>query len=346
MFRLRRVALCLAVLVLPALAIAALVIDQEQSMMADGIRPAIGGVHEQRLGQTVTAGFDGSLTHVELPVVCSSGTLIVEIIRVDGDLPGSDVRATAMVEAAALPPHPFPVPFVRIALDAPVRMAGGERFAIVMRNDTGLCTLATPVDGDTYPDGQAFFDALNDGPPRPRRWEPWRDSAGTVGDFAFRTVMDSPIAGRGGQCSVRGLPDPLPIPSWAPVCRCLQDPQAREQRCMLFHPSLMLMRRLPFPLKTGEKFAVRWTLIPFTSLKGTVEVEDHLPPEFTSSLKAPLWFFLDQTPPTQGHTLEYSAVAPAKGGTFRLETSITMPGIDQKLSTGTMRTTLSVVGAR
>jgi hypothetical protein len=159
-------------------------------------------------------------------------------------------------------------------------------------------------------------------------------------------LIKTTVTGRGNQCSVKGLDDPIPIPNFVPVCRCLQDAQLREQRCMLLHPSLILFRRLPFPLKPNEPFTVRWTLMPLKPIEGIVQVADDLPAGFDSSLKAPLWFFAHQTMPGDTMTLEYSAVASAKGGAFHVNTGITIPGSDQTPFDGSMRTSMSVVPRR
>ena len=339
MYRKTYLGLCLAILLLPAAAAAQLVVDQEQPVL--GLMSAgIGGDYDQRLAQTVTAGLDGDLTHVELAVGCQSGTLIVEIVFLEGDLPGTRVLTTAAVEAAALPPGSFPPPFVRIELSAPVRMSRGDRFAIVLRNDTGSCGI--PLTVDAYPDGRAFYDALDAGGPRPRVWTPW-NSMGLSADLAFRTIVHARST---GNCSVRGLQDPLPIPRDVPLCRCVQDAALREQRCTLLHPSLVLFRRLPFPLKPGEPFTVRWTLMPLAPLTGVAAVDDALAPGFDTSLKAPLWFFLDQALPGEAMTLEYSAVAPASGGTFQLQTGITLSDGTEKPISGSLRTLMPVLRAR
>jgi hypothetical protein len=221
-------------------------------------------------------------------------------------------------------------------------MAAGDRFAIVLRNETGECFIRRAAGGDSYLAGQAFFDAR---PNRAGVWFSMRDY-GDPDDLPFRTLIETTVTGHENQCSVRGLDSPIPIPKFVPVCRCLQDTHLREQRCMLLHPSLMLFRRLPLSLKPGEPFTVRWTLMPLAPIEGIVEVADHLPAGFDSSLKTSLWFFADQMTPGEAITLEYSAVASAKGGAFQVNTGVTIPGSGQIPSTGSMRTMVSVLPQR
>jgi hypothetical protein len=311
------------------------VIDQEQAGTSAAGTLAIGWASQQKLAQTVTARIDGFLSHIELPVACASGELIVEIVELEGDLPTGRVRGSAVIGPGMLPPPAeSPFPFVRIALGVPVRIARGDRLGIVLRNETGVCGLALPSGGDTYGGGEYFFDS------RPNPAGVW--VAGPY-DLPFRTVVDVGSTGHETQCEVRGLSDPLPIPKFVPVCRCLQDAQLREQRCTLLHPSLILFRRLPFPLKANEPFTVRWTLMPLASLGGIVEVADHLPAGFDSSLKTPLWFFADRTMPGETLTLEYSAVASGTGGAFHLNTGVSIPGAEQTRANGSMRTLVSVL---
>jgi hypothetical protein len=312
-----------------------LVIDQEQAETSASGTLAIGGESQQILGQTLTAGIDGFLSHVELPVACAGGELIVEIVELEGALPTGRVRGSAVIGPGMLPPlTETPFPFVSIALAVPVRIARGDRFGIVLRNETGVCGLALPAGGDTYAGGESFFDS------RPNPAGVW--VAGPY-DLPFRTVVDLGSTGLETQCEVQGLSDPLPIPKFVPVCRCLQDAQLREQRCTLLHPSLILFRRLPFPLKADEAFTVRWTLMPLATIDEVVEVADHLPAGFDSSLKAPLWFFAGQMMPGETLTLEYSATASGRGGAFHLSTRVSIPGAGEAPANGSMRTRVSVL---
>jgi hypothetical protein len=178
-----------AVLLLPTAASAQPVVDQQQPIFGSAMASAIGGPDDQKLAQTVTAGLDGSLTHVELPVACDGGRLIVEIVRLEGRLPGTRVLATGSLESALVPPEPSVPPFVRIALSKPVRMSRGDRFAIVMRNETGSCGIPLLVHLDWYPGGQAFHDAF-DARRRRRVWTPTRFLA-VQPDFPFRTIVEA-----------------------------------------------------------------------------------------------------------------------------------------------------------
>lgn len=325
------------VMMLPAAAGAVLVVDQQQLGIETRFQFEIGLTHGYRIAQTVTAGMDGRLAQIQMPVTCSSGTLIVEITPLDGDVPGTTVRSRADVGAALLPVV-TPLVFRSFDLDRPVVMSAGERFAIVLRNETGDCHVGMADTLNPYSRGDSFF-TFHD-PPL------WSHTGGFLDPFdtAFKTLIE--VGGGGGGrsvlCTVEQIRPPLPFPDFTPVCRCLQDRSLREQRCGFFHPALFLFRRIPQPLPVGQPFTVKWTLVALAPLKGVVEVRDFLPPGF-EGLKGPLVFFGDQIPQGASMTLDYKAVAGAKAGELKVQTDLSLPIGDQKVGTGELHTVIEVV---
>jgi hypothetical protein len=315
---------------------ASVVVDQ-QAAYGSGVPPiVIGGPRQQIVAQTVTAGLTGSLTQVEIGVGCESGTLAIEIVDLEpgrGVVPGTVVRSRTTIDAALVPNPPEARTFT---LDRAVTIAAGHRFAIVLRNETGSCGALKGPSGDSYPDGEGFFRSAA-GPPD--AWLQFLDF-GTSGDLGFRTMVDVPAGGgRSGPCVVNGFA--TPFPNFIPVCRCLEDQGLRDQRCALFGPSFFLFRNLPFPIRAGQPFTVKWTLVAFAPMKGVVELAEKLPAGFQSSLTGPLVFFVDQLPAGKSITLEYKAVAGSKPGQFKVDTVVTFPG-NQKSDDGRLQTVIEV----
>ncbi|MGZ5494865.1 MAG: hypothetical protein ACXWHG_14770, partial [Thermoanaerobaculia bacterium] len=222
-----------ASLLFPAVAGATLIVDQEQAIDASFPAFVIGGARGQVLAQTVTAGMSGQLAQVDLAVGCESGTLIIEIVDLERgrDVPGTRVRTRASVPASALP---MPPEFRSITLDRPTHLTSGDRFAIVMRNETGTCHSLRGSAGFMYTGGSGFLHQASD---PPDAWQQLADFPGGTGSYAFRTVMDVPTTGHARPCFVTGLAHPLPFPDFVPVCRCLQDQGLRQLRCGLLDPS-------------------------------------------------------------------------------------------------------------
>ena len=326
-----RVACSVAVALLwCASAEAALVVDQEQStVLADmSVVYAVGGSSNQVLAQTVTAGMTGNLAAIELPIGCQDGTLVIEIVSLSGDVPGTTVLGSVSVPSAEIPESEWR----RFELDRPIRMSAGDRFAIVLRNPTGACGWRRAPEGDLYTGGEGYF--FNNTPGTTEPWVLIGFIPGETDDMPFRTLIDRPSGGGGGSsglCTVNGLAIPH-VPSWAPVCRCLVDEGLREQRCALLHPSLMLFRRIPFPTPAAGPFKVQWTLVLFEKLQGVVEVSENLG-------KAPLTFFVDQLAPGMSQTLSYdgSVAAAKRNGPVKVETGITLMRQGQE-SSGVMST--------
>jgi hypothetical protein len=318
-----------------------LTVDQEQPFFTSGPPLAITNspTSEQKLAQIVTVGLAGPLVQIQLPVGCESGTLIVEIVELDGDFPGTRILGGARVPAADLP-LVLPAMFVPIDLDRGIRMSVGDRFAIVLRNETGHCGLATSTDGDTYSAGKGFWDAR----PSPPGWRPLSDFASYF-DHPFKTVVDVPgrppdPGRRSNLCSVIGFGTTF-LPDWAPVCRCLQDASLREGRCGLLHPSVYMFRRVPGPIAAGQPFKVRWTVMPLAPLTGVLTLREALPPGFQSPVN-PLMFPVGQIPPGASLTLEYTAVAGKNMGDFDVNTQITLFPANQKPEDGMMKTIIEV----
>jgi hypothetical protein len=231
---------------------------------------------EQKLAQTFIAGLDGPLTHLKLPVGCSSGALIIEIRRQNEGMPTGEILGGVTVPATDL--SGTPTGFRTIELDAPVVMSPGDKLAFTLRNETGSCGLLRSASGDLYTNGRAFFDAR----PNPPGWEPFIkvDSRPDEAlDLAFATLVRRPDIGSAEKCIIPGRIDPatgrpleLPISAYVPACRCFQDAGARELRCGVLHPDFFVIRRIPFPLMPGEPYEEVWQFAPLTKLDGPVRI--------------------------------------------------------------------------
>ncbi len=270
----------------------------------------VGGERNVVVSQSVTAGLTGGLMRIEVGVGCDGGTLILEIVNLDPprEAPrvGAPVRSSVTIDAASIPNPPAPRTF---ELDRWLSMNAGDRFAIVLRNETGSCTLmkgAMAVDGSSYPDGEAFFRrAVSDG------WSQFLDF-GKTGDIGFKTIVNVVPSSR--PCIASGFT--LPFPHWVPVCRCLEDEGLRDFRCALMHPEYFLFRNLPVPIRAAKPFEVKWTLVVYAPMKGFIELVDPLNP------KGPLTFFVDQVPVGESITLTYQAIAPLKAGRHKIEVTV------------------------
>ena len=276
----------------------------------------VGGTFNYLVAQTVTAGVSGDLMRVELGIGCTGGELIVEIrdLWPGRPVPGTVVRSTTTIPAADIPNPPAVHTF---DLATRVTMNTGDQFAIVLRNDTGVCkAIKAPrsIDGTAYRGGQGWFQRAS-GPAE--SWFQFLDF-GDTGDLGFKTIVN--VAADSPPCIVNGFA--TPFPGFLPVCRCIEDEGLRDFRCALLNPSYFLFRNIPTPLRTNDKFQVKWTLVVYAPMKGVVEVNDALPAGFTGAPKGPLTFFVDQVPVGQSITLTYDAVAPSKPGRYRLVTGI------------------------
>lgn len=321
--------------VLALAAQADLVLDQQQTtvtlgILGEGWFVGPSGESDYQLAQTVTAGIGGRLSRVEFPIECEGGTLVVEVTDVvASDEPGTTVLSRTEVEASLFPPGAG-FPFRAIDLATAPRISAGVHFAIVLSNPTGRCGVGMGTSLDLYPRGRSVFRYRPDG-----FWQTTGGFSDPI-DSAFRTWVEtgSGVAGGGSSalCTIHGFGG-LPVPVSSPVCKCLRDPGLREFRCGLFHPSMFLFRRIPEPIRAGEPFPVKWTLVALAPLKGAVELTDVFPAGFDGP-KSALTFFVDQLPVGGSITLEYKATAPKSGGKYKVDTI---------LDDGRMQTMLEVI---
>ena len=169
---------------------AAAIRDQAQDRIVPaGETLALGGSSQQRLAQVLTVGRPGELVGVTLRVACADGGVDVDVQGVSPD--GRPDGAT--VTSGAMPPGTSPAPlqagvWVWVALRPALAVSPGDRLALVL-SSTGTCaSLNAPV-GDTYPGGDAWFDAR----PNPEgQWVPLDLDEGPVdperpSDLPFRS---------------------------------------------------------------------------------------------------------------------------------------------------------------
>lgn len=162
-----------------------LTIDQEQPAVdAAASTLAVGGPSEQKLAQTVTVGRAGRLAEVRFAIGCADGVLEIEIQGVDGaGVPDGVPLLRRRVRADRLPAV-VPATFEALPLPRRLRIAPGDRLAVVLSNPTGSCGVARSPAGDLYAGGQAFFDAR----PNPPGWVPFTPSEPSD-DLPFQTVV-------------------------------------------------------------------------------------------------------------------------------------------------------------
>lgn len=243
-------------------------VDQEQPTTT--VTPsAIGGTSEQVLAQSFTAGTSGDLVAIRLPVACSSGTLVVQIqsLNSDGE-PSGRILASAMVPASDLPPPPSD--FREITFDPPFAQREGERYAIVLKNIEGTCSILSGPSGDSYTGGQFFYDAR----PNPPGWVGGKDRPAprsTPGDMPFQTVVDdgSPGGSRpDNRCVLNTASGPVRpgFDIYTPICSCLTDRVLNEWRCALLHPDFFMVRRIPLPTPNAAPnlIAEEWAFTPLS----------------------------------------------------------------------------------
>ncbi|HEV2438300.1 MAG TPA: hypothetical protein VG077_20110 [Verrucomicrobiae bacterium] len=163
-------------------------LDQSQPIVDTTVGAnAVGGSSDQLLAQVATAGMSGWLNSVGLPVA-GSGTLIVQIERVNGGIPNGTVLTSQTIPGSSLPDFlSDPTGFRRLDLSAPVNFSAGDQFAIVLSvlnaatDDFSL--LQGPL-GDPYQGGAAFFNSQ----PNPAGiWVPLGDFGRS--DLPFQTYV-------------------------------------------------------------------------------------------------------------------------------------------------------------
>jgi hypothetical protein len=163
-------------------------VDQQQpSFNIYGNPLALGGSSEQKLAQVVTAGMDGHLVEVRLPVICSSSSESVrfEIQAVTADKPNGTVITRQDILASDLPVFSSPPEFRGIRFSSPAQLAAGQSFAIVMSTAAECSVIPGPA-GNPYVGGDSWFDSR----PNPPGWV--RDcefGPSYPCDLPFQTVM-------------------------------------------------------------------------------------------------------------------------------------------------------------
>ena len=183
-------ALCLALL-LPALALAAPTLDQQQTQRDTSQQNTLGGGSEQKLAQVVTSGVAGLLTEVRVPLVCFDNTTLTIEIRDVSLTSGRTEPGRTVLASSTIPGSNFPSPAVRewdfrsVQLATPPFVPTGEQFAFVL-SASGLCSVQPGVVGDPYPRGSGYFDAR---PNQSGTWVPLSLGTGRW-DQAFQTVVD------------------------------------------------------------------------------------------------------------------------------------------------------------
>jgi hypothetical protein len=160
------------------------IVDQMQPVIDSSVGSlAIGGASHQRLAQLVTAGHDGRLETLFLAISCSSGHLVVDVRNVSGNQPGDVVLAHVVARAAEVPA--IGAVFHSFDLHGSLSVAAGDRFAVVLDDPEGECTISQGPVGDTYAGGDGFFEAL----PNPPGWVPFSLFASARRDLPFLTVV-------------------------------------------------------------------------------------------------------------------------------------------------------------
>ena len=249
----------------------AVVVDQEQPLIDSSAGfLGIGGDSEQKLAQSFTVGFSGSLVGLRLPIAgCGSGELVIELREMDGGNPTGPVIRTIRVSPADVS-FSF-AGFTDFFFPAPLPVNAGDVYAFTVRTegDGSFCSYATPPSGELYPRGSGFFDAR----PNPPGWVTFKEFPEGPQDLPFFTLMDDPAGGGSSENCVAqtsGGAVPLPIDAATPVCRCFEDLIFNELRCGILHPDFFIVRRIPFPLPPGRDYVERWQFTPLTDLDGPV----------------------------------------------------------------------------
>jgi hypothetical protein len=166
---------------------AADVVDQRQDNFDSDSPPftyAIGGVNQQEIGQVISAGMDGSLVAVNLPVACGEGSVLT--VEVREFLTGATL-STVDVPGSSLPPFsPGGESFRRIEFPSPAFFAAGDTFALVLKASSPVgCSVVRGPLGNNYPRGSAY---LRSEEPYSDNWAPtWPTELRD--DIPFQTVV-------------------------------------------------------------------------------------------------------------------------------------------------------------
>jgi uncharacterized repeat protein (TIGR01451 family) len=186
--------IAMSLVVPPQSAVAAVMVDQQQTGIDEEQIRVAGGEATIEIAQIVTVGLAGELVRVDLAVQCVGGAdLIIEIRDVVSGIPGATITTTT-VTGSTIPPFwtLFQSPSLRsFTLASTVPVTVGEKIAIVLRSTgtvaaTNACgTFAGPV-GETYAGGDAYFKHTQGAP----SWTCFCVHANSAEDFAFRTWVD------------------------------------------------------------------------------------------------------------------------------------------------------------
>lgn len=134
-------------------------IDQELADPTAAVGALVlGGGSHQILAQAVTAAITGTLTRVDLPIVCSGSEGV--ILKIEGvassGRPDDVALSTQIVAKEAFPPvYPAPPVFRAIQLETPVQVTAGSQFAIVVTSP-GMCVWYRSAAGG-YPGGDGWY---------------------------------------------------------------------------------------------------------------------------------------------------------------------------------------------
>jgi hypothetical protein len=143
------------------------VLDQAQPAIdpAAASTLAIGGASQQQIAQVITPGSSGWLTGVGLPVA-GSGTLLLRIEDVSGGRPNGIVLTQQSIDGSTLPDFfADPSGFRRLTFDAPLTIAAGDPFALVLSAPgapTDSFGLRESPAGNLYPSGDGYFHTFSD----------------------------------------------------------------------------------------------------------------------------------------------------------------------------------------
>lgn len=246
-------------------------IDQQQPLIDETAGfLGVGGDSDQKLAQTFKVGVTGRMIALDLPMACG-GDYRIEIRQQAGGTPSGALVRRIEGTGTSLGVDGFQ----RYPILVPIPVTAGDELSFTVETLGGNCNYATSPDGNTYTDGQGFFDSR----PNPPGWLALKGTLDTFKDLPFKTVMeDATIAGR-GNCIANGVTDPntgqwleLPIIRDVPACRCFEDPSLRELRCGAFHPDFFITRITPWPLVPGEPYEEIFDFSPITQLDGPVRM--------------------------------------------------------------------------
>lgn len=176
---------------LPAVAL----LDQAQDRVVPaGETLALGGGSEQMLAQAFTAARAGELVGITLRVACADGGVDVDVQGVGADgRPDGTSRASGSIPAGASPAPLDASVHVWVGIAPALAVSAGDRLALVLSSGGTCASLNAPA-GDTYPGGDAWFDAR----PNPvGQWVPLDLQEGPVdperpSDLPFRTWVRPP----------------------------------------------------------------------------------------------------------------------------------------------------------